>query len=744
MLKRIGLLAIALLAIPHFALANDLPKEDFNRMNPTVRITSYKYEFAGSVTPYGSGSGTVISDNGLVISNNHVIFDDVEQKPLDVFEICITFDVKKQPLCKYTASLVANSKELDVSLLKINEEDVFGNKLPPLKYMNAKNNATPQEQQEMQIVGYPASGGDTITINRGQISGFEKFNSYTYFKTDTDFDHGNSGGTALDKNGNFIGIPTYLRTYAENVGYFLDIREALPWIDENKDAIEAKNDAADTELQRELIRSFNAIETLEYSTESYPQFEIKLPKGWYFPQVGDDGFYAEQKNINDGVGINIMWDNYLFPIDGLYMKKVDEEFAGARERFPDFKKEAVTFAGESAWRITYTAYNQRNTIYLIPYGYSLIFISYTINLDEEAKQWKTLEPVLNAFHFTGSKNAEPNLNSVIDYKMPAFSMNSVSNWRLKKPVGGRESDLLIKGVQKNNMEGQFNVYYGFTPRDERELSPEKKLEEVAKNISDQNAKLVYKKNDVLLDGLKGYLYTVEYEGSKYQQIRKRLTIELQDGDYAFTIQYDDLINNFDKNLPEINEMLNSFKYSDSSSAKKGKYDFGVLGQRFRDIQNHRFATAITQLTDKGILNGYSDGRFRPEFFTRKAEALKIILESKNLLEKEKGLGKEVNFGDHAKKTDSWFKKYVNYMQGKKIIGSNFKPYENITLDEALKWIMDVYEIPVWQGKTPKWHKPYMDKAYELNWLPRGMDDPEQKLTRGELSYLVNTVYNQAK
>ena len=39
-----------------------------------------------------------ISSNGFIISNNHVVFEENEQKPFETFEICITFNVKK--MCK--------------------------------------------------------------------------------------------------------------------------------------------------------------------------------------------------------------------------------------------------------------------------------------------------------------------------------------------------------------------------------------------------------------------------------------------------------------------------------------------------------------------------------------------------------------------------------------------------------------------------------------------------------------------
>ena len=79
--------------------------------NVTVKISSYKKLFTDQIIAYGSGSGTLISSNGLIVSNHHVIFDDNEQKPLDTFEVCITFDVQEEPVCKYTARLIEHDKD---------------------------------------------------------------------------------------------------------------------------------------------------------------------------------------------------------------------------------------------------------------------------------------------------------------------------------------------------------------------------------------------------------------------------------------------------------------------------------------------------------------------------------------------------------------------------------------------------------------------------------------------------------
>lgn len=746
MIKKILTGAAFFLTVTGTATANALPEVNWSAMSPTVQIVSYQYKPAGFVTAMSSGSGTVISPDGLILTNNHVIFDETEQKPLDGFEVCVTFDAKKQPLCQYTATLVANNEELDLALLQMEKQDVFGDALPSLKYLDYSPSPAPTEGQAVQVIGYPASGGETITATRGQISGFDTFNGYKYFKTDTDFDHGSSGGTVLDGAGRFIGVPTYIRSYAENVGYFLDLNEGRSWIETHaKDETKGKEKAM-AELRRDLARFVRANKTLQYKTESAPTVEIKLPEGWTFFQIENDNLFAGQKNVNDGVGVSLRLEERAFPIDDGYLNKLDEQFIGARDRFPDFKKESVIFADAEGLRFSYTSYNQKNTIIYIPRGRFLIGVSYAVNLDKETEQMKALQPVLESIRF-GETEEAPAASKTVRYDEPPFEFTAFGDFRIQKPLGPGEGDRMVKAVQENNYEGDFSVYYSFIPRDAQTLSEQEKLDEETKGIAEQGMKLIAKKDDVTLDGMEGYLYAFEYEGERYQKMRKRLIVKLNAGDHELSMEYDDLSDNFDTNLPLIRQMLSSFRWLGETKGKKGTYEFGALGHRFTDVQNHRFAAAIAELADKGIAEGYSDGRFRPEFFARQADALKMILFSKNKLEQERGLGNEVVFDDYAgEANEKAFEKYLNYMRERNLFepGEPFEPYVAITLGQALKWIAAVYELPVWQGEARSPYKSYMDKGYELGLIPRGLDGEDAKLTRAELSEIVDTVYNQAK
>ncbi|MBN2086961.1 S-layer homology domain-containing protein [Candidatus Peregrinibacteria bacterium] len=732
-----------------FAFIASANAEEIN--NPTVKITSYKNLLTEQILGIGSGSGTLISSNGLVISNSHVIYDEDEQKPLDTFEVCITFSVEEEPECIYTARLVAYDKDMDISILKINPKDVLGKPLPNLKYLDYQTNTAPKEGDEVQIMGYPGSGGNTITITKGQISGFDKFNDYTYFKTDTDFDHGSSGGTAYDSAGNYIGIPTYIRSYAENVGYFLDVRQAVSWIKANINKSASTNIKAENRLKLELERLKKANDEMKYAYKEYPNLSIEIPKGWKFYSIEDDGLYTEQEKLTEPAALGVYLNFYQYKIDEGYMEKLDEELAKIKDSYPDYKQTKIKFNGYDAYKITYTYYNiKQNSIY-IPYGYVLAGVSYGINIDEEEKQKKAIEEVLSSIRLSGDKINYPNLSSTISFNDPGFSLTMPNGWRIQENKSNQPRSLLAEAVQENNFDGYINIYYSQTPKDEKELETKDRLDEKTEYIS----KLITKKDDVVLDGLKGFLYTNEYEGDDYQEMKKMLSLTLKNEDYEFTIVYEDLSENFDKNIPDIEKILNSFTFTGRDLEEKGVYDFGTLSNTFSDVQYHRFESAIADLADKGIIKGYEDGTFKPENLINRSEALKIILESKNYLDEKKGLGKEINFSGYTTNgkifsdvsANEWFDNYVAYANEVKIVSGyadgTFKPEQTVNLVEALKIVFGVYEIPLWKGETTPWYKVYMDKGYELGLIGRGLENPDQKLTRAELADIVNDVYNNA-
>jgi hypothetical protein len=71
--------------------------------------------------------------------------------------------------------------------------------------------------------------------------------------------------------------------------------------------------------------------------------------------------------------------------------------------------------------------------------------------------------------------------------------------------------------------------------------------------------------------------------------------------------------------------------------------------------------------------------------------------------------------------------------------TRFEPDRPVSLVEGLALLFAAYEVPVWSGAVePAW-KPVMDKGYELDLIPRGLEDPQHLLTNAEMAGLVDAL-----
>jgi serine protease Do len=158
----------------------------------------------GGVTPRtretGSlGSGFIISPDGYVVTNNHLITSATGTGTVDT--VTVTLTNRKE----YTARIVGRDATSDLALLKID-----GSNLP---YVNFGDSTRSRVGDWVIAIGNPYGLGGTVTA--GIISalhrGITRVGAYDrYIQTDASINMGNSGGPMFDLNGNVIGINSAL------------------------------------------------------------------------------------------------------------------------------------------------------------------------------------------------------------------------------------------------------------------------------------------------------------------------------------------------------------------------------------------------------------------------------------------------------------------------------------------------------------------------------------------------------
>lgn len=152
--------------------------------------------------PCSGGSGSVVGDGLHVLTNHHVVTSD-ENCKIDEIRIQTVKNSGDLPEDNFVGTLLASDEDMDLALLTL---EPIGSNPPILRPLELATTNT--VGQDIVVVGFPAVGGDSVTVSKGIISGFAFEYGVQWIKTDAAISGGNSGGAALDSKNRLIGVPT--------------------------------------------------------------------------------------------------------------------------------------------------------------------------------------------------------------------------------------------------------------------------------------------------------------------------------------------------------------------------------------------------------------------------------------------------------------------------------------------------------------------------------------------------------
>jgi serine protease Do len=151
----------------------------------------------------GLGSGVIVSGDGYILTNNHVIdgADDIQVELVDGRT--------------FTAKLVGSDKPSDLALLKVTASD--------LHTLALGNSDAVQVGDVVLAVGNPLGIGETVTMGiisaKGRSTGVGDGGYEDFLQTDAPINHGNSGGALVNTKGELVGINSQiLSNSGENIG----------------------------------------------------------------------------------------------------------------------------------------------------------------------------------------------------------------------------------------------------------------------------------------------------------------------------------------------------------------------------------------------------------------------------------------------------------------------------------------------------------------------------------------------
>ena len=223
-------------------------------------LMEFFYGFGGqqSQEQVGTGSGVIISEDGYIVTNNHVV--------KNASEIEITLNNKKS----YPAKLIGTDSKMDIALLKITTEE----KLP---YSAFANSDSVKIGEWVLAVGNPYNLTSTVTagIVSAKARNLDTGGIQSFLQTDAAVNPGNSGGALVNTRGELIGINTMI---SSPTGSYTGYSFAIPSNITRKiieDIMEFGN------VQRGIL----GVEGGELNSSASKELGIKETEGFYIKKV---------------------------------------------------------------------------------------------------------------------------------------------------------------------------------------------------------------------------------------------------------------------------------------------------------------------------------------------------------------------------------------------------------------------------------------------------------------------------
>lgn len=183
------------------------------------RYYYYQNPAEGELVEQGSGSGIIITEDGYIVTNQHVI--------ADATEITVILNTGEE----YKATLIGADAKTDLAVLKIDAKNLTAATLGDSSQVEVGDLAV--------AIGNPLGQEFAGSVTAGVVSAVNRKmtvdnRTYNLIQTDAAINPGNSGGALVNKYGEVIGINSIKmsQTGVEGIGFAIASSEAKPIIDD--------------------------------------------------------------------------------------------------------------------------------------------------------------------------------------------------------------------------------------------------------------------------------------------------------------------------------------------------------------------------------------------------------------------------------------------------------------------------------------------------------------------------------
>lgn len=223
----------------------------------------------GELKTHALGSGVVIDEDGLILTNNHVV------------EKATAIRVKLHSGKEYDAKIVGRDPKTDLALIQTKPDDDF-----PKPVHLGDSDAT-RVGDWVAAVGNPFGLGHTVTVGiisaKGRVIGAGPYDDF--LQTDAAINPGNSGGPLFNMKGEAVGINTAIIAQGQGIGFAIPInlaKDLLPQLKSGK-----------------IIRGWLGVMIQEITPELAKAFGLKNMEGVLISDIVDDS-PAQQAGLKRG------------------------------------------------------------------------------------------------------------------------------------------------------------------------------------------------------------------------------------------------------------------------------------------------------------------------------------------------------------------------------------------------------------------------------------------------------------
>ncbi|HTY42557.1 MAG TPA: Do family serine endopeptidase [Thermoanaerobaculia bacterium] len=233
------------------------------------------------------GTGFIISEDGYIVTNNHVI------EGADKIEVRIN---NKE---KYTAKLIGRDTATDLALLKVETKQ----RLTPLPLGDSEKLRV---GEWVMAIGDPLAFDKTVTVGvvsakqRSGLTADPATRSFeNYIQTDAAINFGNSGGPLINVNGEVIGINTAIFRPAQNIGFAVPVNTLKTILPQLRD-------------KGKVTRGFLGINIVNVDADRAAAFNLKTEDGAFVESV-EPGKPADKAGVKPG--------DTIVKVDGVPVKE---------------------------------------------------------------------------------------------------------------------------------------------------------------------------------------------------------------------------------------------------------------------------------------------------------------------------------------------------------------------------------------------------------------------------------------